>query len=353
MKGNQLVIERQSELQGHLSREADIKIRLKLAFLQCFAQITMDLDKLCEAFGIATSTGYWWIRIWNKQGYEGLLEGGGRAGRPPRLDDLDLSYLALLLKEKSIWTTQEVRALIKHTFDLDYSSAQVVRILRKRLKMYFSKPFPHDYRRPAEAEDILKERLNDVFNSLKEKGLKKKDIAIGFVDETSPQNRANTVRVWSFDSHPVITKNTDHFKSNTIGFYAIQGHSIQAFLANSKEGPIQAFLEQIKAANPDYSAIVIILDNYASHKSAKVKATAERLGIYLVYLPAYSPDLSPEEYLWKSLRRRLSAVFINNLDEMKSLIKKAWDELSNNLGFAEHWIAEFLTMESAYSELCN
>lgn len=353
MKGNQLVILRQSELRERLGREADVKIRLKLAFLQCLAQLTMDLDKLCEAFGIATSTGYWWIRNWNKQGYERLLEGGGKAGRPPRLDDLDLSYLALLLKEKSTWTTQEVRALIKKTFDLDYSSAQVARILRKRLRMYFSKPFPHDYRRPPEAEDILKERLNNVFNSLKEKGLKKKDIAIGFVDETSPQNRANTVRVWSFDSHPAITENTDHFKSNTIGFYAIQGHGVQAFLANSKEDSIQTFLEQIKAANPDYPAIVIILDNYASHKSAKVTATAKSLGIHLVYLPAYSPDLNPEEYLWKSLKRQLSAVFIKNIDEMKSLIKKAWDELSSNLGFAKHWIAEFLTMESAYSELCN
>lgn len=62
MKGDRLVINEQPELQGHLNQETDAKIRLKLAFLQCFAQLKADLELLCQSFGIATSTGYWWIR---------------------------------------------------------------------------------------------------------------------------------------------------------------------------------------------------------------------------------------------------------------------------------------------------
>jgi transposase len=219
MKGDRLVINGQPDLQVYLNQETDAKIRLKLAFLQCFAQLKADLEPLSQSFGIATSTGYWWIRNWNKYGYEGLQESrGGNAGRPPRLDEVDLDYLSLLLKEKGCWTTQEARELIKVTFGIDYSPGQVVRILRKRLKMHFCKPFPHDYRRPVNAEDLLKERLEKVFKELKQKGLKKRDIALGFVDETSPQNRANTVRVWSYARHPVMIKNTDRFNSNTIGF---------------------------------------------------------------------------------------------------------------------------------------
>jgi transposase len=353
MKGDRLVINRPSELQVYVSRENDAKIRFKLAFLQCVAHLQPDLEMLCQAFGIATSTGYWWIRNWNQMGYEGLQESsGGNVGRPPRLDDIDIVYLASLLKEKTCWTTQEVRELIKANFGIEYSHAQVVRILRKRLKMHFSKPFPHDYRRPSNAEDILKERLENVFNVLKGKGFNKDDIALGFVDETSPQNRANTVRLWSFESSPIMIRNTDHFKSNTIGFYAIEGHSHQAFLANSKQESVQGFLEQIRAANPGYKAIVIVWDNYRSHKSAKVKETAEALGIYLVFLPAYSPDLNPEEYLWKSMKRELSKSFIKTVEEMKATITKTWIDLSNRLSFANHWIEEFLSGESYYSELC-
>jgi transposase len=314
MKGDRLVIKEPSDLQVHLGQETDVKIRLKLAFLQCFAQLKADLEPLCQAFGIATSTGYWWIRNWNKSGYEGLQESmGGNAGRPSQLDDVDLDYLSLLLKKKTCWTTQEARELVKASFGVEYSPGQVVRILRKRLKMHFCKPFPHDYRRPANAEDISKERLE------------KHDIALGFMDGSSPQNRANTVRVWSFERNPVMIKNTDHFKSNTIGFYAIEGHSHPAFLANS-QASIQAFLEQIKAAEA-------------------------RLGIYRVYLPAYSPDLNPEEYLWKSMKRELSKDFIKTIDQMKATIKKVWNELSVGLGFAKHWIEEFLPEGCFYSGL--
>ena len=105
--------------------------------------------------------------------------------------------------------------MTKADFGIDYSRFQLARILRERLKMYLGKPFPRDYRRPTDAEEILEENLNKAFKALTNKGLKEKDMALGFVDETSPQNRANTVRRWSFQSSPVMVKNTDHFKSNT------------------------------------------------------------------------------------------------------------------------------------------
>ena len=90
----------------------------------------------------------------------------------------------------------------------------------------------------------------------------KDDLALGCLDAASPPNRATTVRVWSFEKSPVVEKNTPHVKSNTIGFYALQGVSVQAFLVNSKEDAIIDFLHQVKAANATAKAIVIVLDNY-------------------------------------------------------------------------------------------
>jgi transposase len=103
-------------------------------------------------------------------------------------------------------------------------------------------------------------------------------------------------------------------------------------LANAKQESIQVFLEQIKGVNTQYPTIVVIWDNYLSHKSAKViKAAAARLSIYLVYLPPYSPDLNPEVYLWKSMKRELSKDFIKTINEMKASINKVWNELSGSL----------------------
>jgi hypothetical protein len=100
-----------------------------------------------------------------------------------------------------------------------------------------------------------------VFTTLQEQEMGKDDIALGCRDAASPQHRANTVRVWSFETSPVVEKNTTPCKSNTIGFYALQGGSVQAFLANSKEDASVDFLNQVKAANATTKAIVIVLDN--------------------------------------------------------------------------------------------
>ena len=229
MKGERLFVERQTEVVEHLAEEKDSTVKFKLAFLKCFSPLGRDLEAVCQDFGIATSTGYLWLRTWNNAGYAGISDTGQRPGRPPRLDEWDLVFLTDLLHQKTTWTTAEVRELIQREFGIEYSPNQVIRILRERVGMHFNKPFPRDYRRPPDAEERLKASLHQVFMILKEKGINKDDIALGFIDEASPQQRANTVRVWSFEGSPVLDKNTTHFKSNTIEFYAIQGGQCAEF----------------------------------------------------------------------------------------------------------------------------
>ncbi|HBA65901.1 MAG TPA: hypothetical protein DCZ48_06945, partial [Methylococcaceae bacterium] len=71
------------------------------------------------------------------------------------------------------------------------------------------------------------------------------------------------------------------------------------------------------------------------------------------YLPPYSPDLNPTEYLWKSIKRELSKRFITNLDDMKNTIAEEWNNVSGSLSFAKHWIETFLRNDPYYSELCS
>ncbi len=75
------------------------------------------------------------------------------------------------LKSKPYWTTKEARELIGEEFQVDFSEAQVRRILKEKLKMNFSKPYSLNYRRPSEAEEILAGNLNTVMSLLKEKGM--------------------------------------------------------------------------------------------------------------------------------------------------------------------------------------
>ena len=269
-------------------------------------------------------------------------EGGGKK---PKLSAEQIEELREELKKKDFWTTKVVKAMVREKFGIDYSDNQIVRILRKKLGMLFSKPFPVDYRRPDNAEVLLENQLDLAFSLLKEKGLKEEEIAIGFIDETRPQNTPNTVRVWSFKKVKSI-KNTTKFENNTIGFYAIKGESVKTFIDNSKKESIASFLDTIRKANEEYKAIVAVIDNFASHKSKIVRDKARDLGIYLIYLPPYSPDLNPIEYIWKSLKRVLSLIFVTSLDEMKAVISAGWNEFSQRLSYAEGWIKRFLRGEN-------
>jgi putative transposase len=76
-------------------------------------------------------------------------------GHPSKLTDEQKAALLEKLREKERWTTAEVQHLIQSQFGVSYSLDQVRRIL-KSFGMFFGKPYPRDYRRPRDAEQVLK-----------------------------------------------------------------------------------------------------------------------------------------------------------------------------------------------------
>ena len=86
----------------------------------------------------------------------------------------------------------------------------------------------------------------------------------------------------------------------------------------------------------------LILDNVRSHHARTVVAHAKRLNIILVFLPPYSPDLNPIEYIWKDIKRVISKEFIKNPGKLKRIISKSFLEFSEKLSYAKSWIKKFV-----------
>lgn len=163
---------------------------------------------------------------------------------------------------------------------------------------------------------------------------------MGFFDESSPQTTANTQRLLSFGK-PVIYKNTTKYKANAFGFYALNGVSVIDFKDNSKKEDVCEFFEEIRLQNPE-KEIVLILDNFRSHRAKASVKCAGDCNIKLIFLPPYSPDLNPIEFIWKSIKRIISRSFIKNLEYMKQIIYKNFIEFASRLSFAKSWIEKFL-----------
>jgi transposase len=204
----------------YLDKEEDSRVKYRLAFLNFIHLLDHDLEKACQIFRIAIPTAYVWVRQWNEQGRDGLVHpfhySDRPCGHPSKLTEDELGELKLILMAKDKWLTQEVHDLILKLWDVGLSRWAISRLLKGKFKMHLSKPCPHDYRRPEDAEALLQASLDAAYQKLEAKGFSKEDIALGFLDEASPQTTANTVRFWHFGNHVDITKDTTRRKANSV-----------------------------------------------------------------------------------------------------------------------------------------
>ena len=76
-------------------------------------------------------------------------------------------------------------------------------------------------------------------------------------------------------------------------------------MPNSKKETIVECFKSLRERNPN-GVILLIIDNFSSHRSDLVKEAAKELNIELCYLPPYSPKLQPIEKIWKDMKRFMS-----------------------------------------------
>ncbi|MEM4065881.1 MAG: transposase [Candidatus Micrarchaeaceae archaeon] len=133
-------------------------------------------------------------------------------------------------------------------------------------------------------------------------------------------------------------------RANTFYFYSLNDRSVVDFHRNSKKEDIVDFLSLIRKRNPN-GRIVVVIDNFKPHHSPETLMKSLELNISIVFLPPYSPGLNPIEFIWKSLKRRISKTFVASELHLKHIVQALFYRFSSTPSFAKSWINKFLGEE--------
>lgn len=248
-----------------------------------------------------------WVTAWNQEGFDSLIR-GLPTGRHSQLSKDDFEKIKAEFTNHNTFSVADVQQYIHDEFNVDFGIRWVEIILKRKFGFFYSKPYVLPAEQPENAKEILELAIDKVVSQVfEEQQINSLDnVAFGFLDEASPQNKANTSRVWSAVSSPVVVKSGKKINANTVGFYAINGNSAVLSLESSKKESISGILKEIRIKNEEKKAIILVLDNCSVHRSKFFVEEAKKQGIYLVFLPPYSPNLNPIEFIWKSIKKSIS-----------------------------------------------
>lgn len=217
----------------------------------------------------------------------------------------------------------------------------MARLLKTKFKAYHAKPYPKDYRRNPYYRNSFRLKLTHIFKRYKLKYDEKTDNIIDLnsnkpflifsFDESSFQLFKNNLKLWSLIK-PMLEYDSTLFKCKAAGFYSLtpEGNDLLRFMENLKTESIIECLEEIREHNPE-GIILLLIDNFPSHKPDEVKDKAKELNIELCYLPTYSPQLQPEEKIWKSVKRLISLQKVTQMHNYNMMKKKERGEILYDL----------------------
>jgi transposase len=126
---------------------------------------------------------------------------------------------------------------------------------------------------------------------------------------------------------------------------AVDSHTKELITARTK-GNINAMSVcelfcEIRRLHPD-GEITLVMDNASYQHSWFTKLGAGELGIELLFLPAYSPNLNIIERLWKLVKKNcLTNRYYDNFSKFQAAIDRCLDSVNSSL---QEEVASLLTL---------
>lgn len=202
-----------------------------------------------------------------------------------------------------LWTRAAVRDLIAERFDVTLALTTMGNYLR-RWGFTPQKPVRKAYQQNNAA---VKKWMSQEYPVIAAKA-KMEKAKIYWCDETKVTNEVHNGRSYAPKGQtPVVRETAKKLKINLISAVTNKGElSFMTYPGMMTQSKYLLFLNRmIKTANGQ--KVHLIADNLSVHHGKRVKAWAREHceKIELHYIPAYSPELNPDEYLNRDLKRNV------------------------------------------------
>jgi transposase len=264
-------------------------------------------EDVIRALGFCRACIYNWLAQYRAGGW-GALRAKPLSGRPKKLTGPQIKWVydAVTLKspvqfkfEFALWTRRMIRTVIKERFGVELSLASVGRLLAQ-LGLTCQKPLTRAFQQqPALVEKWLREEYPASRAKAKAVGAE-----IFFGEEAGVRSDSHSGRTWAPRGNtPVVKVTGARFGFNMISAVSPKGQ-LRFMVVAGKVAAKQfcEFLRRLvfRARRPMF----LILDGHPVHRSAKVRRLVQSLDgkLQLFFLPPYSPELNPDEWVWNDLK---------------------------------------------------
>lgn len=294
-----------------LSREAksinaaDVLLRIRAIIMVARAHTYREIA-LC--LGVTIGTVANWVSAYTRDSCAGLLT-KPRSGRPTELTTEELLLLDDLVDAgalasgfpNNLWDARRVSSLIRSHFGVSYHPHHVAKLLRAR---GFSVQKPQ--RVLALADAAAQYRWETESKPQIVRRARQKHATIFFEDEMTLATQGTVGYTWARVGHtPEARVFGRHKGVKAFGAVSSQGlFRYRVQLDYFSQASFRAFLMAFRATTDGY--LLMIIDGAPYHKGATVidYVTDPRNEMELIHLPAYSPDLNPQEHVWKVFRKQ-------------------------------------------------
>ena len=285
------------------------------------------INNIAEAFGVRREAVSRWISKAKKYGKESLRKRKAK-GKEPKLDKEDKKQIISWLRksamefgfETPLWDCKRIQKMVKKELSKEIAISNLWKTLRK----WNLTPQKPEKVALEKNQRKVTEWLNTEWPKIQAHA-RRWQAMLYFQDESGVSLIPVLGKTWAKKGKTPKIKVT----GNKGGFcvtsaispagrmvFRIENHTIHA------EDHID-FLKQIIKHHP-HRKIIVIEDNAKPHIAGLVKDfvrdNKNKIAVY--YLPTYSPDLNPDEKVWKYLKNvKLKAHQARNKKEFKPLIK--------------------------------